>query len=120
MADTIDNGIKYLRLTILVCTLLTIISGVILFFIANKVNSEMEPIETRIFNAETKIDNHICDAEKKLNGFSSQVFHITIAGIEKSIQAVEKSQEKIDEKQDKLSDKIDALTTLIIEKINAH
>lgn len=96
-----ENGIdisnKYIRLMIGICTLLTIISGIILFFISTKVNNAMSPFVSQLEAQENKLDNHIKESEKCLNGFSSKIFDVTIANIDETIKAMKKSQEKIDE-----------------------
>lgn len=101
-----------------ICTLLTIISSVILFFITTKVNNSMGPFVEKLNAQESKLSSHIKDSEKCLNGFSGKIFETTIESVEKSIKAVQKTQDRLDDVQIKLDDKLDEITKLILENLH--
>ena len=109
MTNGLDSTTKFLRLVVLICTLLTIISGVLLYFIANKVQTAINPIETRIAAAENSINSHIKVSNKCFES-KKEVFDLTVKTINEDINEIKLSQNQV-------SQKLDNLIQIMLKKI---
>jgi len=118
--DLVDNATKYLRFICLFCTLLTILSGVILFFISNKVASKINPLKLQIASAENKLNNHITVSSKNLDKIiDKDLFDSKIETIKNDISYLKESQSKLDNKQTILNDKLDRNYELFSRKLDS-
>lgn len=117
MPNGVDITNNYLRLIMTICTLLTVICGVICYLISTKVQTAVTPIETRIAAAEEKLATHIVASDKCLAGITNkETFDFTVKAIYKDIKIITESQEKLAISNTRLNDKIDNLIKIILEK----
>lgn len=116
MSNGVDITNNYLRLIATICTLLTIVCGVICYLISTKVQTALTPIETRVAAAEEKLATHIVASDKCLAGITNKdIFDFTVKAIYKDIKIITESQEKLAISNTKLNDKIDNLIKILIE-----
>ena len=101
MSNGLDCTTRYLKFVLLICTLLTIISGIICYMIANKVQTAINPIETRIAAAENSINSHIKVSNKCFES-KKEVFDLTVKTINEDINEIKLSQNQVSQKLDNL------------------
>lgn len=110
MANGLDSTTKYVKLAVLICTLLTIISGIICYVIANKVTNAISPITTRIVAAEEKLNSHIVISDKYHATITDKdIFNLTIRTINADVREIKLSQKAV-------SDKLDGLITILLQQ----
>lgn len=109
-SDVVDSANKYLKAACLLCSLFTVISGLVLYCITNKVKTCISPLQAKIITAEEKLKAHIL--------FSEEIFDVTVGTIKGQIVEIRKSQTKICEKQDHLRDKLDEVQLNFNNKID--
>ena len=115
--DAVDNANKYLKLLCLLFTLITILSGVLLFYISAKVSNEIKPFTAKIVQAQDKLNYHIEDC-KRFDAVGRTEFGLIIKSMEKDIKSTKEYQVNLSVDQSKLAQEMSEMSQNVHNSIN--